>query len=209
MLKDPSTYNDRKAQAASQRPCAGGEAAALGRGDVGQTPPRRAVFDDHRPADRRTHQSRWGCRGDAVHRACSAASPPSSPSTSSTSSASPADEETPATEPVSHAPFPDGCPPELREALQVFAKALASWCASRASSRLPYRVGQPSLGQHPVPRQASSSSFLPRRFQRRQGQDPFGRPTHPLVLATTRHRPVVELLHPRARDPQPHPLASP
>ena len=40
-----------------------------------------------------------------------------------------------------------------------------------------------------------------RGFQCGQGQHSWRRPTHPLVLATRRHRPVVVFLHPRARDP--------
>ena len=50
-------------------------------------------------------------------------------------------------------------------------------------------------------RQSSSSPLRRAGFQRGQGQHPLGRPTHPLVLATCRHRPVVVFLHPGARDP--------
>src|ERR1700682_5058638 len=86
---------------------------------------------------------------------------------------------------------------------EIFPSARQLVRASRASSSLPYRVGQRSLGQHTRPSPSVEFVVLPRGFQRRQCQDPFGRPTHPLVLATSRHLPVVALLHTRARDTQP------
>src|SRR3954465_4193001 len=48
--------------------------------------------------------------------------------------------------------------------------------------------------------------ITPRRLQRGQGQDSSRRPAHAAVLATPRHCPVVELLHPSARDPEARPL---
>jgi hypothetical protein len=69
------------------------------------------------------------------------------------------------------------------------------------SSDLPHRFGQLSLGEFAVLTPTVQFPVAPRRFQRRQGQHALRRPTHPLVLATPGDRPVVELLHPRARDP--------
>src|SRR4051812_49992096 len=74
------------------------------------------------------------------------------------------------------------------------------------SSDLPDRLGQFPLREFAVLTPMLQLAIAPRRLQRRQGQHSVWRPTHPTVLAPPRHRPVVELLHPRARDPQARPL---
>src|SRR5947199_9187423 len=70
------------------------------------------------------------------------------------------------------------------------------------SSVLADRLGQLALRQCMVLTPILQFAVAPRRLQRRQGEHTRLRPTHPTVLATIRHRPVVELLHTRARDPQ-------
>src|ERR1700724_2420562 len=77
---------------------------------------------------------------------------------------------------------------------------------SLSSSDPPERLWELSLGEFAVLTPTVQFPIAPRRLQRRQRQHPLRRPAHPPVLATVRHRPVVELLHPRARDPSPHSL---
>src|ERR1700682_4954754 len=76
-----------------------------------------------------------------------------------------------------------------------------------SSSGLPHRFWQFSLGEFAVLTPTVQFPITPRHFQRRQSQHPLWRPTHPLVLAALGDRPVVEFLHPRARDPQARTLA--
>src|SRR5512135_848246 len=75
-----------------------------------------------------------------------------------------------------------------------------------SSSDLPHRLWQLACGQFAVLTPAVQFPIAPRCFQRRQRQHPLRRPTHPLVLAPARDRPIVEFLHPRARNPQARPL---
>src|SRR3954447_26071010 len=72
---------------------------------------------------------------------------------------------------------------------------------SLSSSGPSHGLGQRSLGEFAVLTPTVQLAITPRRLQRRQGQHPPRRPTHPPVLATLRHRPVVVFLHPRTRDP--------
>src|SRR3989442_12175843 len=74
------------------------------------------------------------------------------------------------------------------------------------SSDLSHRLWQLVLREFAILTPTVQFPVAPRRFQRRQGQHALGRPTHPLVLATPGDRPVVEFLHPRARDPESRPL---
>src|SRR5208337_1763432 len=60
---------------------------------------------------------------------------------------------------------------------------------------------QRSPRQRTVPTPIVEFSVPPRGFQRGQGQHPWWRPTHPLVFATCRLRPVVVFLHSCAGDP--------
>ena len=69
------------------------------------------------------------------------------------------------------------------------------------SSDLANRFRQHALGQRTIPPPTIEFPVALRGFHRGQGQHPLSRPTHPLVLAAARDRPVVQLLHPRARDP--------
>ncbi len=70
-----------------------------------------------------------------------------------------------------------------------------------SSSGHPHRFRQLALGEFAVLTPTVQFPIAPRSFQRRQHQNPLRRSAHPPVLATARDRPVVELLHPRARDP--------
>src|SRR5512135_3478665 len=53
------------------------------------------------------------------------------------------------------------------------------------SSDLPHRFWQSSLGERPILTPTVQFPIAPRRFHRGQGQHSSGRPTHPLVLATS------------------------
>jgi hypothetical protein len=53
------------------------------------------------------------------------------------------------------------------------------------SSDLPHRFWQSSLGERPILTPTVKFPIAPRRFHRGQGQHSSGRPTHPLVLATS------------------------
>src|SRR5271157_1680916 len=53
------------------------------------------------------------------------------------------------------------------------------------------------LRERTVPTPSVEFTVAPRGFQRGHGQYPLWRPTHPLVFAACRHRPVVVFLHPR------------
>ena len=69
------------------------------------------------------------------------------------------------------------------------------------SSDLANRFRQHSIGQRTILPPILEFPIALRGFQHGQGQHSLRRPTHPLVLTAARDRPVVELLHPRARDP--------
>src|SRR5687767_9214111 len=58
------------------------------------------------------------------------------------------------------------------------------------SSDLPHRLWQLTFRELTILTPMVQFPVAPRRFQRRQGQYPLRRPTHPLVLATPRDRPV-------------------
>ena len=77
------------------------------------------------------------------------------------------------------------------------ARQLVRWFRDQAA----LRTGSGNLSGSARSRRQASSSPLRRGFQRGQGQHPLWRPTHPLVFAACRHRPVVVFLHPCAGDP--------
>jgi len=87
--------------------------------------------------------------------------------------------------------------------LEVAKKAWRSpvGAPSSRSSGLAYRFWPPPLRQRAIATPRAEFTVASRRFQYGQGQHTSGRPTHPLMFAPRRHRPVVVLLHPRARDP--------
>ncbi len=78
----------------------------------------------------------------------------------------------------------------------------------RRSSGLGNRFWQRSFRQRTNATPLIEFTVASRGFQRGQGQHPVRRPTHPLVFATCRHRPVVVSLHPCARNPSPRLLPS-
>src|SRR5208337_1738060 len=55
------------------------------------------------------------------------------------------------------------------------------------------------LRERTVPTPGVEFTVAPRGFQRGQGQHPLGRPTHPLVFAACRYRPVAGAWCPQVR----------
>ena len=91
--------------------------------------------------------------------------------------------------------------PARRHAAEIFSYARQLVRRFRFQTALPIGSGNRSLRENSILTPGVNFTVASRGFQRGQGQHPLWRPTHPLVLATRRHRPVVVFLHPCAGDP--------